>query len=205
MLSTYAPKLIALQEKIYQLKESVENLYTNRQLTAENTIDTATVKADIAVLLASEALYSELLSEWQQTDNLYTKTKDDIEKDCKEALENDSDLAAEVQELLQTAYNIISMRYTYLDEQRQTAGVNEAVAAEFRADLAGAEELINTARKKAYDAQELINTGIGNASAGQAGVVAIFTLNGQKVEETTPGQAYIFIYKDGRREKRFVK
>ncbi len=316
VLATYTPMLDALQEKIDQLKENMENLYANKQLTAESTIDTATVKteieqlqaeataaqkayeddqtrretnekiyravseeldnllggleqaradmsgietsteaayiimveleqlekvtndlmeqldmmydavelteenrpdtapiaeaiaklkADIAVLLASETLYSELFSEWQQTDNLYTKTKDDIEKDCKEALENDSDLAAEVQELLQTAYNIISMRYAYLDEQRQTAGVNEAVAAEFRADLAGAEELINTARKKAYDAQELINTGIGNASADQAGVVAIFTLNGQKVEETTPGQTYIFIYKDGPREKRFVK
>ncbi len=180
-------------------------------MTAESTVDTASVvasiekvKADAAAAqaafeakkAANEEAFERLNKEIENLQNVLDAAKIQIASECKDVIA-----------LYIMTMNGIQEDINDMEDEVEDMYENMELTAESTVDtasiLADIEKMLEDA-KKAQEEYE-IAMGIDSVEGVGSDVVAVYTLDGKKVTSVVKGKVYIFQYADGKRLKKVLK
>ncbi len=200
-----------VQAAIDALTADVKAKHEKVELTAESTVDTASVVASIekvkadaasaqaafeAKKVANEEAFERLNKEIENLQNVLDAAKIQIASECKDVIA-----------LYIMTMNGIQEDINDMEDEVEDMYENMELTAESTVDtasiLANIEKMLEDA-KKAQEEYE-IAMGIESVEGVGSDVVAVYTLDGKKVTSVVKGKVYIFQYADGKRQKKVLK
>ena len=207
--ATFAEAEAAIQTKITALTDSVKAKFEAEELTAESTVNTTAIEAEIAALVpaateaqtayekmsANEAANTRLTAEIKAVQMKLDAAKETIATECKDvAADFDATIAA-IQKLIDALTADVKTKYEA-----------EALTAESTINTAGIEMNITKLLIDAAAAQQ-VAAGIEDITVEIANDknVRIYTTSGKRVQSPVSGQVNIFKFSNGTTKKYYVK
>ncbi len=209
----FRDQIAQIQVQISSLKAELTKAYHRVELTAESTIDTASIYSAIEELVtnakAAQTEYENELAKLMENKAAYTRLTEQI-VEVQEALDaakdsietNYKDVAGQFEEQIDSIQNYIDAmsadvqaKYENVELTAEsvidTTSISDAIAA-----------LLANAEKAQKEYEEALSIGSVNT---EEKVIGIYSLTGKKVSQPQKGLIYLFRYESGKTVKKMVK